>query len=144
MWSIINIRNKLWGKRFHFRGADMMRERELDLPNVNLNGCPVFPLHLSGHISVFYSSSGYNSHCFHGSIKHLSSVCHVHYCCCNIVTNITGAKAPLGCIQQYPPFIKQFYVISEKQRWTGKQRRQGGRNSGRCLCSLTDRLWKQS
>lgn len=51
-----------------------------------------------------------------GSIKHLSSVCHVYCSCYNIVTNITGETAPLGYIQ-YPHPNKQCYVIREKQGW---------------------------
>lgn len=88
--------------------------------------------------------------CFRGSIKRLPSICHVHCCCCNIVT---GEEAPLGWTLQYLPFNKQCYVIREKQRWTEKQRRWGGRSgrgeifkrtkssirtSGRRLCRLTD------
>lgn len=90
-----------------------------------ISSSPVWP-----YLSILFllwlqlSLSHFTFQCFHGSIKHLSFVCHVHHCCCcNIVTNITREEAPLGCVLQYPPFNKQCYVIAERQRWTEKQRR---------------------
>lgn len=58
--------------------------------------------------------------------KAFASGCPVYCCSCNIVTNITGEKAPLGCAPQYPPTNKQRYVIKETWRWTSRQKWQKG------------------